>query len=245
MSAASGAGGNDAFREDAAAYVLGALTAEDHERFTIHLGGCPECRAEVDRLQVVADALPLAAPQLSAPAGLKQRVMSAVATETAGSDVERAEAPDTAEPAPTLGRGGAARVPRAARRSPRRWAIGVAGGLAAAAVVLAVIALATSGGGAGARMVRAEVLPRGASAWLRIDEGRAELLVNGMPRFPHSGPTRYGCREADRHSRPTRCSASAARAGRPSRCPGASPGRAPCWSRPSRSEAAARRPRRR
>jgi len=178
----------DAFRDDAAAYVLGALTAEEHERFTAHLEGCAECRAEVDRLQVAADALPLAAPQLSAPAGLKQRVMSAVATEAAATGVERAEARDAAAPAPApgpaLGRAGARSVPRAARRSPRRWAIGVAGGLAAAAVVVAVVALVSSGGGAGTRTVRAEVLPRGASASLRIDEGRAELLVNGMPQVP-------------------------------------------------------------
>jgi anti-sigma-K factor RskA len=184
MSSTSGAGGNDVFRDDAAAYVLGALTAEEHERFTIHLEDCPECRAEVDRLQVVADALPLAAAQLSAPEGLKQRVMSAVATQAAGTDVERAEAVGTAESAPSLRRGRVARVPRAARRSPRRWAIGVAGGLAAAAVVLAVIALATAGGGAGTRTIRAEVLARGASASLRIDAGRAELLVNGMPQVP-------------------------------------------------------------
>ena len=188
MSAASGAGG-DAFFDDAAAYVLGALTAEEDERFTIHLEGCAECRAEVDRLQVAADALPLAAPQLSAPAGLKQRVMSAVAREPAEADaagavVAGAEGSGAGEPEPALGRGRTAPLRRAARRSPRRWAIGVAGGLAAAAIVLAVVALVSSGGGGGARTVRAEVLARGASASLRIEEGRAELLVDGMPQVP-------------------------------------------------------------
>jgi anti-sigma-K factor RskA len=167
MSGFPGTGGHDAFHEDAAAYVLGALTAEEHERFSGHLAACPECREEVARLQVAADALPLSTPQLSAPPELKRRVMEAVE-----------------EPQP-----GRRPVRREAARAPRRWAMGGVVALAAVAVVLAVVALASTGGSgsAPARVVRAQVQTRGASATLRIDGGRGELVVNGMPQVPPRG----------------------------------------------------------
>ena len=64
-----GCGGN------AAPYVLGALTEPEHEAFTRHLESCAVCREEVAALQLVASALPAAAPQLSAPPELKRRVV--------------------------------------------------------------------------------------------------------------------------------------------------------------------------
>jgi Anti-sigma-K factor rskA, C-terminal/Putative zinc-finger len=182
MSTVSGTGGHDAFSEDAAAYVLGALPSDEHERFAAHLEGCATCREEVARLQVVADALPLAAPQLSAPPELKQRIMGAVSGDAGEHDARDArDARDgVAEP-----RGGSSRqARRSAEGSPRRWTVGAVAALAAVAIALAVIALASSGGGAGSRVVHAQVLARGASAWLRISGGRGELLVNGMPQVP-------------------------------------------------------------
>ncbi len=62
----------------AAPYVLGALTDEEHEAFGVHLESCSVCREEVAALQVVASALPAAAPQLSAPPELKRRLMASV-----------------------------------------------------------------------------------------------------------------------------------------------------------------------
>lgn len=176
MSAPAGTGAPDAFYEDAGAYVLGALTDDEHARFSAHLKGCAACREEVARLQVVADALPLAAPQLSAPPELKQRIMSVVAGQAGEGDPGRAPA----EPR----RRGARAGWRSKRDSPRRWAIGAVGALAAAAVVIAVIALAGSGGSAAPRVVRAQVQAPGASASLRISGSRGELLVNGMPQVP-------------------------------------------------------------
>ncbi|HTQ68839.1 MAG TPA: anti-sigma factor [Solirubrobacteraceae bacterium] len=162
---------HDPFDEDAAAYVLGALTGEENRRFAAHLEDCAACREEVARLQVVADALPLAAPQLSAPPELKQRLMGAVA----------GDAPDGASGRRWRG----VRDVRASRgSSPGRWAMGAVAALAAVAIVLAVIALAGSGGGASPRVVRARVLAPGATASLRISNGRGELLVNGMPQAP-------------------------------------------------------------
>ncbi len=66
---------------DAAAYVLGALKDEETETFRRHLATCAVCRDEVAALQMVADALPLTAPQLPVPRRLRRRVMSGVRNE--------------------------------------------------------------------------------------------------------------------------------------------------------------------
>ena len=64
--------------QDIGAYVLGALSDEEHTRFVRHLVECPVCRDEVDRLQVAADALPRSVTPLAAPASLKAAVMGEV-----------------------------------------------------------------------------------------------------------------------------------------------------------------------
>ena len=149
MSSVSGTGDHDAFYDAAAAYVLGALVDEDLGRFTVHLEGCTACREEVARLQVAADALPLAAPQFTPPPALKQRIMVAVGAgagereaQGAGEAFQAHEVEDDV-PAPRVGRSRPAR--RSANGSPRRWTVGAVGALAAAAIVLAVVALAGLG----------------------------------------------------------------------------------------------------
>jgi anti-sigma factor RsiW len=67
-----------AHRDDAGAWVLRALAADDARAFAAHLGDCAECRREVAELQGVADALPLAVPQDAPPPELKERIMSVV-----------------------------------------------------------------------------------------------------------------------------------------------------------------------
>ena len=64
--------------QDVGAYVLGALSDEEHTRFVRHLVECPVCRDEVDRLQVAADALPRSVTPLAAPASLKAAIMGEV-----------------------------------------------------------------------------------------------------------------------------------------------------------------------
>lgn len=194
MSSLTATGDHDAFYDDAAAYVLGALADEDLGRFRVHLEGCIACREEVARLQVAADALPLAAPQFTAPPALKQRIMVAVGAGAGERGADGAgeafqtHGVDEDVQAPRVGRSRGVR--RQANGSPRRWTVGAVGALAAAAIVLAVVALAGSGSNSGSngtgssRVVRAQVLARGASASLRVSGGRAELLVNGMPQVP-------------------------------------------------------------
>ena len=59
-------------RDDAGPWVLGALDDEDARAFAEHLESCSICRLEVAELQVVADVLPMAAPQLRAAAGAQE-----------------------------------------------------------------------------------------------------------------------------------------------------------------------------
>jgi len=169
--------------ESAAPYVLGALTEPEHEAFRRHLDSCAVCREEVAALRVVARALPAAAPQLSAPPELKQRVMASV-HEDLGRVSSRVSKP-ARRSALARSDGASARV-RPARVWPRwRPLLAPAGALAAVAVVLvAVLALSSGGGGAGARLIRAEVTVPRASASLRVSGGHAQLDVSDMPQTP-------------------------------------------------------------
>lgn len=69
---------HELYQEDAAPYVLGALSDEEHTRFVSHLRECHVCRDEVDRLQFAVDALPRSVQPLPAPASLKAAVMAEV-----------------------------------------------------------------------------------------------------------------------------------------------------------------------
>jgi anti-sigma-K factor RskA len=64
---------------DAGAWALGALHERDAAAFEAHLRICADCRAEVARLRVPADALALATEQMEPPPGLKHRIMREVA----------------------------------------------------------------------------------------------------------------------------------------------------------------------
>jgi anti-sigma-K factor RskA len=160
--------------DNAAPYVLGALTEEEHEAFRGHLESCTVCREEVAALQVVASALPAIAPQLGAPPDLKRSVMASVRE-----DVRREEQ--------LAGRQSPARMGafRGALSAWTQWRPVLASGALAAAVAVIVIAIA-SGGGSGSvgRVIRAEVIPRGAMASLHVSDGRAQLQVSGMPQTP-------------------------------------------------------------
>jgi anti-sigma-K factor RskA len=156
---------------DAGPYVLGALNEVELEVFAAHLATCAVCREEVAAMQVVVAALPAAAPQLTAPAELKQRVFVTVHSEASLHGPAASKSPVAA---------------RAARPSARTWLAGwrpALAGLGVVAVVAAAIAVAlSSGGGNGAvRTIQAQVLAPSASATLRVRDGHAELSIAGMP----------------------------------------------------------------
>ena len=60
-----------------AAWVLGALDADEAETVRVHVEGCASCREVEARLRRVVGALPLAAEELTPPARLRQRVLAA------------------------------------------------------------------------------------------------------------------------------------------------------------------------
>jgi len=166
----------DRFREDAAAWVLGALPDDEARAFAAHLDGCPACRAEVEELRGAADALPTLVPSVAPPPELRDRIMAVVEAEA---EVLRAAGPAADRPA----------------RSRRpRWLAGLGGfrpALAAAAVALLLAGLAGGfglaqlGGGDDERTVRAQVTAPGAQATLRVrDDGGGRLEVRGLPAPP-------------------------------------------------------------
>jgi len=150
---------------NAAAYVLGALSDDESSAFRSHLESCAVCREEVAALNVVAAALPAAAPQLTAPSELKRRVMAAVHEEAARVSARPSRAP-TRPAFPAL------------RLRP------ALAGLTLAAVVVALAVIALAPGGSGVRVIRADVLSSRASALLRLSGGHAELSITGLAQSP-------------------------------------------------------------
>lgn len=147
---------------DVAAYALGALEPGEAQALEEHLASCAACRDELASLQGVADALPLAAPPLAVPRGLKRRVMSTVREE--------------ARRAPAGERGAQRRL-----RSARPAAF--AGALAVVAAGAIAVLLATSGPGT-TRQIQANVTAPGASAVVRLRGDRGSLIVRHMPQPP-------------------------------------------------------------
>jgi len=161
------------YHADVGAYVLKALDEDASVEFAAHLETCEACRREAAELQMVADTLPLAAPQVAPSRAVRDRIMA-----VAESEAELLRATDAA----------ADRTPAdvAAERRRRRWLPrpalrpALAFGSVACAAVVAVI-VATSGGGPESRTVSASLAPAGAKASVKVTGHRAELSVAGMP----------------------------------------------------------------
>ncbi len=157
---------NEGCAQDAAPYVLGALTESEHAAFVIHMQSCVACREEVTALQGVVSVLPSAVPQMAAPSDLKRRVMATVKSE--------ATLRGDAEPAASRRRG----------RSPfsgLSWRPVLGSFAGAAAIVVAVIVALGTGGGTSTKVIRAQVTVPRASVSVRVSGGHAELNVADMP----------------------------------------------------------------
>lgn len=127
---------HDELLDTAAAWVLGALPDDEAADFEAVLARSPEARAEVARLQPVADALGLAVAPADPPASLKASVMAVVEREAqllaaTGPEADRA-------PEPERRRRGLGRL------FARRWLTATA--VACALVVGIGIGIALSGG---------------------------------------------------------------------------------------------------
>jgi anti-sigma-K factor RskA len=78
------------YRDDVAAYLLGALSDAERAAFGGHLVDCPECRNEIERLRPAADLLPRSVEQVEPPPSLKRSLMEVVEREAqAPPDSER------------------------------------------------------------------------------------------------------------------------------------------------------------
>ena len=173
-------------RDDAGAWVLGALPADEHERFAAHLPGCEVCRREVAELQMVADTLPLAAPQMAPPPELKERIMATVRAEAAVLEAAGPEA-DTAPGAPV-------HAPVRPKQKRRRWRLpAIALRPIPAAVAAAVLIALGVGGGillsgsSSGKTVQAQVVAPAAPAArasLTVADDRATLKVREFPAPP-------------------------------------------------------------
>ena len=128
----------DDVREQAAAFVLGALTPAEEREVRDHLATCPEAHAEFAELGGVVPALAESVEQVEPPPALRDRIMAAAAADLAargaGARPER-----RARAGPRAARACRDRRHRsdrsAARRAPRfGWALGIAAALAIAAL---------------------------------------------------------------------------------------------------------------
>jgi anti-sigma-K factor RskA len=165
-------------RDDAAAWVLGALTDEEARDFERLMESNPVAREEVEELRRATDVLPFAAEPVAPPPELRSRIMAAVESEA------------------QLLRAADASADRPPQRRPSRSWLGflrpIPLAAAACALLLAGLGaglLIAGGGGEPTRTVAAQVSGQGtagASARLVVDDGRGELVVDGL-RSPGAG----------------------------------------------------------
>lgn len=169
---------HERFEDATGAYLLGALPDDELASFEAHLARCEACRDEVESLKVAVDALPMTAPPVAPPAALKDRIMVEVRREAS---LLAAAGPEADRPAPE---------PRRRRRFSFVLPAPVAAALAAATLAVGVlVGGVVFGGGGSPRTVTAQVnrtlAPR-ASARVEIRDGRAVLIVRGLP-APRAG----------------------------------------------------------
>lgn len=159
--------------QDAAPYVLGALSEQELESYREHLLSCAECAAEVAALQPIADSLALGVAPAQTPDGVRTRVMAVVNGEA---ELLRAAGHEADRPA----------------RVRPRWRgrlQPVLAGSAALAAGLAIGALVLNGGSSThtrTQTIEAAVVAPGyhATAALRKAGSHVVLVVAGMPAPP-------------------------------------------------------------
>ena len=84
--------GHEAYRDDLAAYVLGALEEPEAAELEGHLAECESCRIELRWLEPAVDLLPRSVEQLEPPAGLRKRLMATVRAEARDASASGTEA---------------------------------------------------------------------------------------------------------------------------------------------------------
>jgi len=128
---------HERWSEDVAAYLLGALEADEAAALERHAEGCERCQAEIRWLTPALDALPESAERLQPPRALRERVMAEVRFETEPAD----------EPAPAGLFGRASGWLRNLGSGP--MGLRPVAGVAVAVLVVAAVAGYAIGGGIG------------------------------------------------------------------------------------------------
>ena len=83
-------GSHEEMRDLVAAYVLGAVPAEEAPFIRAHISTCDECMAEADRYSEVASSLALAVDSVPLPKGFADKVLAAATGSEATATVEEA-----------------------------------------------------------------------------------------------------------------------------------------------------------
>jgi anti-sigma-K factor RskA len=73
-----GAEGHERYREELAAYLLGALDEIEAREFERHLSGCATCQADERWLRTAVDVLPSSVEQIEPPPQLRERLLDTV-----------------------------------------------------------------------------------------------------------------------------------------------------------------------
>ncbi len=151
---------HDRRSDEIAAYLLGALEPAEAAELERHLAGCEECRTELEWLRPAVQQLPESAPRVEPPQELRRRLMTQVRSEA---ETATAQAP-----------------PRARGRRTGDWSLRPVLGLAALALVVAVVGayVIDSGGSGGSDTttvvsghspgVTAEIVSQGESGTLHL-----------------------------------------------------------------------------
>jgi anti-sigma-K factor RskA len=157
---------HERWNDTAAAYVLGAMAVAEREEFEAHLSSCETCREEVDELRPAAEALPMASPLMAPPPELKHRIMA---------EVERE--------AELLGAAGAGadRPERTERRRRGSWLSGWRLAPVAAGLLIAGVLAGSALTGPDTQTYEGSTRLEGASAELRVEDGEATLVADGLP----------------------------------------------------------------
>lgn len=81
--------GHERYEDELAAWVLGALDADEAEAFQRHLAHCEQCRTDLNWLRPAVDAIPASVTQQAPPPRLRGRLLATVRTEARRAKRER------------------------------------------------------------------------------------------------------------------------------------------------------------
>ncbi len=157
---------HERWREEVAAYAIGALEPEESAELERHLAGCEECRRDLRWLAPAVTSLGESAARLEPPASLRSALMETVEAEAG-------------RPQPAAGA-------ERRRRFGGLW-LRPAMGLAAVALIVAVGLIAYDAGGGGARTVTSRSAPGSAvQATLKRTGDSGMLELTGLRQLPAS-----------------------------------------------------------